>query len=226
MLTSYNVREFDDDPSCIVWPAARILLHWLYHHLESNFGETLRGSTVLDLGAGTGFLALSLATEAKHVVAVEGSELGFSNLEFNISKCNSLNVTPVFWNWEAQPGIPPELPEKLDIILGSDIVYPRYYDCDALCETVSCLLGRSLAKEPLALFALCERASTDSSSNNFDFFFEACTKRLLKVSEFPISNEILTTVLGAGAVHGEHDDPGGGVGVRSCIRLFRIQRSE
>ena len=59
MLTSYNVREFDDDPSCIVWPAARILLHWLYHHLESNFGETLRGSTVLDLGAGTGFLALS-----------------------------------------------------------------------------------------------------------------------------------------------------------------------
>ena len=165
LLNVHEVREFDDDPCCIVWPAARVLLLWLQTNLEAQLGATLRGAKIIELGAGTGFLALSLANAgAQNILAVEGAEHGFMNLEHNISTSRTTAVTPLQWDWEKQPDIPSEVPPVLDLVLGSDIVYPRHYNGDALCGTVFRPLTRGLEVEPLVLLSLCDRAIISDSS--------------------------------------------------------------
>ena len=73
-------------------------------------------------------------------------------------------MTPLQWDWEKQPDIPSEVPPVLDLVLGSDIVYPRHYNGDALCGTVFRLLTRGLEVEPLVLLSLCDRAIISDSS--------------------------------------------------------------
>ena len=223
VLNVHEVREFDDDPCCIVWPAARVLLRWLQTNLEMQLGARLRGAKIIELGAGTGFLALSLANAgAQNVLAVEGAQHGYMNLEHNISTSGATAVMPLQWDWEKQPDIPSEVPPVLDLVLGSDIVYPRYYNCNALCRTVSRLLTRGLDVEPLVL--LCDRAIISDSGtvlSSLRDFFGACEKWSLKVSELPVSDEVFLAALGT-SVCGKHEDPGAASGTESHIRMFRI----
>eukprot|EP00435_Cladocopium_sp_Y103_P054547 s1218_g17.t1 len=223
LLKLHDVREFDDDPCCIVWPAARVLLLWLQHDMDMQLGATLRGAKIIELGAGTGFLALSLANaRVQNIVAVEGAEHGYMNLEYNISTSSATAVTPLQWDWEKQPDIPSEVPPVLDLVLGSDIVYPRYYNCDALCRTVFRLLTRGLDVEPLVLLSLCDRAIISDSGtvvSSLRIFFEACEKWSLKVCELPVSDKVFLAALGTS------EDPGAASGTESHIRMFRITNS-
>lgn len=228
LLKAHEVREFDDDPCCIVWPAARVLLHWLQTNLEMQLGATLRGAKIVELGAGTGFLALSLANAGvQNILAVEGAEQGYMNLEHNISTSRTTVVMPLQWDWEKQPDIPSEVPTALDFVFGSDIVYPRYYNCDALCRIVLRLLSRGLEVEPLVLLSLCDRAIISDAGtvlSSLRSFFEACEKWSLNVSELPVSDEIFSAALGT-SWGGKHEDPGAASGTESHIRIFRITAS-
>ena len=232
-LCQNAVREFDDDPSCIVWPASRVLLQWLHGNLDLHFGASLEGAKILELGAGTGFLALSLANAgACSVVAVEGDEHGFANLEYNVRTSHDSRLIPLHWDWEKEPGIPSQVPLELDLILGSDIVYPRYYDCNALCRCVFHLLTRGPDRrvEPLVLFSLCDRATSSGLGmglTSLTPFFAACEKWFLNICELPIGEEIFRLALptsGNSDLDG-HDDPGAASGTKSHIRMFRITRS-
>ena len=93
------VCEIDDRASCIIWPAARVLLQWLRTTLKESLGSELEGSTILELGAGTGFLSLALAQEGvRKVFAAEGDEDAWENLTQNVGTASQ--VQPVLWNWE------------------------------------------------------------------------------------------------------------------------------
>lgn len=224
LLNVHEVREFDDDPCCIVWPAARVLLLWLQTNLEAQLGATLRGAKIIELRAGTGFLALSLANAgAQNILAVEGAEHGFMNLEHNISTSRTTAVTPLQWDWEKQPDIPSEVPPVLDLVLGSDIVYPRHYNGDALCGTVFRLLTRGLEVEPLVLLSLCDRAiisDSSTASSSLRIFLKHA-----RVSELPVSEEVFLAALGTSA-GGKHEDPGAASGTESHIRMFWITASD
>ena len=131
-----TVQEVDDRASCIVWPAARVLLQWLRASLRESLGTELAGATVLELGAGTGFLALALAEAgAGKVFAVEGDEDAWENLKQNVRA--SAKVQPVFWNWETDPSMPQEVPlQSVQLVVASDVVYPRYYNERALAQLI------------------------------------------------------------------------------------------
>ena len=129
-----EVREFDDDACCMVWPAARVLLSYLEE-------MSLKGLEILELGAGTGFLAISLAKRGAQVMAVEGAEHGFENLEHNVRASGAV-LSTLRWDWE-QSGLPSELMRAWDLVVASDVVYPRYYDEDGLCRALR-KLGSSL----------------------------------------------------------------------------------
>ncbi|CAK9003592.1 unnamed protein product [Durusdinium trenchii] len=218
-----EVREFDDDPCCMVWPAARVLFKWL----TSNELVPTGGGQILELGAGTGFLALCLAEHVDKVVAVEGAEQGFVNLQHNVEKSGLGNVTCVKWDWEEQTEIPSEVPDHLDMILGSDIVYPRYYNCEALCRTVVALLTRPRGKPVPVFFALCDRMACENGDvgSSLDAFFDACSACSLEVLEIDIARELFVAAEVQLNEDGSHDDPGGARGTRSSIRLFRLSLS-
>ncbi|KAL1526640.1 hypothetical protein AB1Y20_015344 [Prymnesium parvum] len=63
-----------DQVEGIIWPACLVLLH----HLEQM---DWRGKRVLELGAGTGHLAVGLARLGAHVTATEGPGKGFASLK-------------------------------------------------------------------------------------------------------------------------------------------------
>ena len=130
------VCEIDDRASCIIWPAARVLLQWLRTTLKESLGSELESSTILELGAGTGFLSLALAQEGvRKVFAAEGDEDAWENLTQNVGTASQ--VQPVLWNWEKDSAIPDEIPlHSLHLIVGSDLVYPRYYNERALAELI------------------------------------------------------------------------------------------
>ena len=224
-----RIREFDDDPCCMVWPAARVLCSWLRSELRKYCGRDLEGAKVLELGAGTGFLALRVASlGAVSVMAVEGAEQGCGNLEHNIAQSGCCNVACLNWNWEEKVGtIPNEIPADIDFILASDIVYPRHYDVKSLCTTVFALLERSVptGKPPVVLFSLCDRtlySDNGLATSSLDAFYLACDDAPLKVSEVLIGDNILIEA-GVANKDGGHDDPGGAEGTQSQIRLFRLE---
>jgi SAM-dependent methyltransferase len=51
--------------------------------------------TVLDVGAGTGRLAIPIAKQVKQVTAVEPSKIMFALLKSNVAKANARNILPV-----------------------------------------------------------------------------------------------------------------------------------
>ena len=90
----------------------------------------------MELGAGTGFLSLALVQEGvEKVFAAEGDEDAWENLTQNVGTASQLQ--PVLWNWERDPAIPDEIPvHSLHLIVGSDLVYPGYYNERALAELI------------------------------------------------------------------------------------------
>merc|ERR1712110_333218 len=110
------------------------------------------GSTVLELGAGTGYVAMGLAMTSssavvKKVYAVESGAVdqAFDNLCHNVkvNHCEK-QVVPVCWDWKATPAIPAEIPlEEVNLIIGSDLVFQRYYCEISLAHAIGLLLRDS-----------------------------------------------------------------------------------
>merc|ERR1711933_82808 len=157
----------------------------------------MRSSTVLELGAGTGLLAMGLtgsgsAAGCSRVFAVEGDDQVLDNLRLNVqtNHCSS-SVLPVFWNWEETMTVPPEIPlEELDLIIGSDIVFGKYYAESELARALCTMLYDQRAREGLhALLLLADRAC-DASGSSYVYveqFLQACHKQSLVVQELALS---------------------------------------
>ncbi|CAE7756605.1 Caltractin [Symbiodinium sp. CCMP2456] len=221
------VREIDDRASCIVWPAARVLLQWLRTTLKESLDTELEGSTVLELGAGTGFLSLALAQEGvKKVFAAEGDEDAWENLTQNVGTASQLQ--PVLWNWERDPAIPDEIPlHSLHLIVGSDLVYPGYYNERALAELIRRLVDlMSPAWHVPVILLLCDREPLPPGPRSLESFLGFCDALGLEALELPLSREVLEKALGPLEGRACHEDPGGALGTLSRLRLFHFGRGD
>ncbi|CAE7573243.1 Caltractin, partial [Symbiodinium necroappetens] len=220
------VREIDDRASCIVWPAARVLLQWLHTTLKDTLGTELEGARVLELGAGTGFLSLALVQEGvEKVFAAEGDEDAWENLTQNVGTASQLQ--PVLWNWERDPAIPDEIPvHSLHLIVGSDLVYPGYYNERALAELIRRLVDlMSPAWHVPVLLLLCDREEP-SGPRSLASFLGFCDALGIEPVELPLSRELLEGALGPLDGRACHEDPGGAAGTLSQLRLFYFGRGE
>ncbi|KAJ4461944.1 hypothetical protein PAPYR_1644 [Paratrimastix pyriformis] len=127
----------------VIWPAARILAHWVVANLPA-----LAGKNVLELGAGSSPLSgLFAALTAKNVVLTDGEpavlERCRQNVRLNSSKfaANCL-VRHLPWGDGAALAtmtgetIPAQ---KFDVLLGSDVIYSEV-SVPPLMETIDAAL--------------------------------------------------------------------------------------
>mmetsp|Transcript_110148 Transcript_110148/g.179706 ORF Transcript_110148/g.179706 Transcript_110148/m.179706 type:complete len:281 (+) Transcript_110148:80-922(+) len=231
-----KVREVEDAPTgCMVWPAARVLLHWLSAGPGCAGGPeeaAKAGATLLELGAGTGYLALGLAATgcAAKVYAADGDSQTLDNMHLNLkTSAGGEQVQPVYWDWVTNPQVPEDIAvDKLDLIIGSDIVFGRYYDEKALAAALRTLLSDSRARAGLeAILILADRWKGPEDPNpevsDVDLFLMECRGRKLLVRELTLSAEVLEDALGPvpeGCA--AHEDPGGATGTTTTLRLFKL----
>jgi predicted nicotinamide N-methyase len=112
------------------WEAA---LH-LGSFLASEAGETLRGKKVIELGAGTGFLALFCARHlgVESVVVTDREPFLIDNIRacvrYNLDGREGIPIYPAVWEWGTPLERTGELDGvagdglKFDIALGADLV--------------------------------------------------------------------------------------------------------
>lgn len=81
--------------------------------------EVIPGTTVLDVGAGTGRFTLALAPLVEHVTAVEPNQTMLNYLREDLSEQGLNNITVVQTTWEDAPG---DL--SADIVICSHVLYP------------------------------------------------------------------------------------------------------
>jgi predicted nicotinamide N-methyase len=112
------------------WEAA---LH-LGSFLASEAGEALRGKRVIELGAGTGFLALFCARHlgVESVVVTDREPFLIDNIRacvrYNLDRRESIPIYPAVWEWGTPLERTGELDGvaegglKFDVALGADLV--------------------------------------------------------------------------------------------------------
>ncbi|GAC1428908.1 MAG: class I SAM-dependent methyltransferase [Ktedonobacteraceae bacterium] len=81
--------------------------------------EVTRGTTVLDVGAGTGRFALALAPFAGHVTAVEPNAAMLNYLKQDATEEGLTNVSSLHMGWQDAP-----TDLRADIVLCSHVLYP------------------------------------------------------------------------------------------------------
>jgi len=187
---------------------------------------SLPGSTLLELGGGTGFLAMGLASRESGVgvstiYVTEGETEVYDNLCFNVQEngCQSF-VRPVFWDWEEMRDVPPDIPVgDVDLVIGSDLVYVGSGEKE-LATAIGALLRHEKAKVGLCalimltirppggeqFLPLCRRP--DSNTRAVDRFTDACALESLKVTEIQLASEKVLAGLGDKARLPQHESLG------------------
>lgn len=167
--------DLDEEIACEVWPAARAMLGWLHSVPEgtppslkgSIAPPALNGSTVLEVGAGTGFLAMEL-TKARgqgghgvaKVYASDSNDQALAEMRLALSTSGSIarRVKPVWWDW-TESLLPPQAVEleKLDWVVGTDIVYAGAHELELASALAALLRSGRVRKDLRALLLLCDR---------------------------------------------------------------------
>mmetsp|Transcript_61247 Transcript_61247/g.171277 ORF Transcript_61247/g.171277 Transcript_61247/m.171277 type:complete len:254 (-) Transcript_61247:89-850(-) len=100
-----------------VFPSARKLLSIL------EAFQDWKGVTVLELGAGTGAVAVGLALLGARVFATDCDAAALKNIRFNAHRNNVLGrVQVVRWDWSEE--VPEQIPfANIDCCVGSDLAY-------------------------------------------------------------------------------------------------------
>ena len=137
-----------------VWPSARVLE-------ASLSSSTLRGARVLDLGAGTGWLSLRLASLGAHVTATDRAPaLGLlsTNVLRNQARVPGLDVETAVLEWETGA----TLDGSWALVVGSDLLY-MWENHEPLVATLRRHAG-SAAGWPLCVLAWEERKPEEEAS--------------------------------------------------------------
>jgi len=106
------------------WHGSHILAAFLSANKEAVQDKTMHCCCTLELGAGTGQLALALAGDGwRRIIATDGEPGVVRNLKRNV-QANRLGhaVRCQRWNWEDAPPSGLDLAE-VDLCVGSDLVY-------------------------------------------------------------------------------------------------------
>mmetsp|Transcript_15546 Transcript_15546/g.20243 ORF Transcript_15546/g.20243 Transcript_15546/m.20243 type:complete len:200 (+) Transcript_15546:81-680(+) len=114
-----------DESSGWIWHAARVLDEYLALNWD------VKGLSIIELGAGTGWLALQLALRGAKVTATDRAgalplliQNIVSNQEHLASDMKELDIEVVDLEWgDDSTNVVNVLPGKWDLIVGSDIVY-------------------------------------------------------------------------------------------------------
>lgn len=114
---------------------------------------------VLETGAGTGLVSLTLAGRGHYVVATDGSKCVLANLRANIDRATSPGeIRPQFMRWhvakerERVAALGP-----FDLIVGADLLYDS-----SNCDSIRLVLRHLLSSSAAAVFAERDLASQAS----------------------------------------------------------------
>lgn len=240
VVSTSPVPDSDEEPIGLeVWPAARVLLEWLSNSSDAR-PLALQGSTLLELGAGTGFLAMSLtapgsAAGVTKVYATEGEERVLQNMRSKVEAGGCADrVHPLRWDWEETRHAPAEIPlEEVDLVVGSDLVYVGTAQ-EELAGALAALLGDKRCRPGLRAILLltCRPAGGERfvSGNKHpgiravDYFLTQCAAQALDVLEIPLPADLMEASLGA-----PREEAGalrGGANPDERLRLFDIRKVE
>jgi protein-lysine N-methyltransferase EEF2KMT len=187
------------------WEASLRLAHYLFQHTS-----LVKGKTVLELGAGTGFLSLFCSTvlSAKRVIATDYLEQILDSMRENIrlnestsasnSGVSNIDVEKLDWEDESalldtlqDPAANPHilsLSQPLiipDLVLGADITY-HPHALPPLVSLLSRILQLSKSPSNTAVPSRTPRMFTSStirSSSTLSTFISLCHEHHLRVEE-------------------------------------------
>lgn len=146
-VSIYGWKKVDGN---IVWRGAQMLADKLADSAETV--ERLKGSSVLELGAGSGLLGILCAHLGAHAVITDGDEKEFPVLARNaecfedmLSNGGSISASVLEWGRTAglkavEARVPGLIPHSFDFIVASDVVYIPQYIPD-LAESIEFFLA-------------------------------------------------------------------------------------
>ena len=196
-----------------LWPAALRFAKWLGDH-----PETVRGKSVLELGAGTGAIGLvcaALGATRVCITDVPGALQPIrDSVRLNPALGGSVSVAPCTWGLQSHLDALLAAGERFDVVIGCEVVYKQEWAVlSALLETMDALLGHG--RSATILLAYKPRAGRLEDSA----FFGPASERF-RVEQVPISQRVpphdagkcAASESGATAqlseVHGPPDDDG------------------
>lgn len=137
--------ELAQDPASnshasVVWDGAIALLRWLEHNPSE--AQSLRGASVLELGAGTGLVGIALAHALQcRVVLTDLPDVAAGSLAANVAalplppgSSGSMAVLPYAWDGAVCPTVLAAGGGAFGIVVGTDVAYS---------ETLNAVLLRS-----------------------------------------------------------------------------------
>lgn len=238
------VWEDGDGPDgAQIFPCGRVLLDWLLH---DGAAPALQHAHVLELGAGTGALAMGLAATGggpEVVYAADGQEEVLENLQYNIA-ANALGgrVRPVLWDWEERQELPEEISASgLDFVVAADVVYLGTGEVELAATVASLCRTRGRNGELLSAFLLLadrppggqeflpagvirrdpmDDPDTEDQSlrmSAVERFLAACRRRRLEVERLELDAEFVHAALSKGNAEGRADGE---------LCLFRLQAAQ
>jgi predicted nicotinamide N-methyase len=186
-----SLASQDEVPPSITLLESRNLLAALHlgQYLCANYPSLVQGRTVLELGAGTGYISILCAKylHASHVEATDGAEEVIDGLRDNF-KLNGLQESPAIDAKQLKWGCTLEdighsdfsRGENVDIVLGADVTYDETA-ITALTSTFEDLFNKHSGVQILI-------AATLRNLKTFSFFQESCHKRGYDFKEVDCNN--------------------------------------
>ncbi|KAI9735410.1 MAG: hypothetical protein M1818_006416 [Claussenomyces sp. TS43310] len=183
LLESRNLIAAAGTTGLRTWEAS---LHLGSFLCSSRCPVNIAGKTVLELGAGTGFLSILCARylDAVHVTATDGSDTVVSELPTNfylnnLQDASQIYATELIWGHALMGGETAEwnLGRKIDVVLGADVTYDSsvipslvatVVDLINLFPEVKVILGATIRKE-----------------SSFQYFLRVCAANSLAVEDIP-----------------------------------------
>lgn len=132
-----------------MWPAACVLLKYLEHRFRDNASKSLQDQYVLELGSGTGAVAIAAAMlGARRVVVTDMDNVRFlmqANVDAAVAQAKTrgqtLDIRVETYEWGATPtdAIVAGASDFPDLILVSDCILPRLYPIEPLVAALDLL---------------------------------------------------------------------------------------
>jgi predicted nicotinamide N-methyase len=178
LLESRNLVAAAGTTGLRTWEAA---LH-LGEHLCANAQDLVQGKSILELGAGTGYVSILCARHlgASHVIATDGSDDVVSSLSDNfylneLQDISMIEGKELKWGQALMGGEHPEWNggRNIDLILGADVTY----DGSVISALVS-TFGDLFELYPNIKIII---AATIRNQKTFESFLEACRMNKYKV---------------------------------------------